>query len=102
MVDIFKTTFSNAFTSERIIVLLLTLYVLNLFYQPHKHVFATSIVHPYWYDMSSWNPSSWKTMVYLFYIISIMGADGLATQGARASTIMTLTLLNLNNSVPAC
>ena len=31
-----------------------------------------------------------------------MGADVLATQGARASTAMILTLLNQNNSVPAC
>ena len=42
MVDIFKTTFSNAFTSERIIVLLLTLYN-----------FAISIIPPYWQGKSS-------------------------------------------------
>ena len=30
-----------------------------------------------------------------------MAADGLATQGARASAAMLLTLLNQDNSVPA-
>ena len=29
--------------------------------------------------------------LYLFYIVSIMGADVLAMQGARASAIMILT-----------
>ena len=32
----------------------------------------------------SWNASSSKTMICLFYIINIMAADVLATQGARA------------------
>ena len=50
----------------------------------------------------SWNPSSSKTRTCLFYIINIMAADVLATQGARASTNMILIQLNQVNSVPAC
>ena len=53
----------------------------------------------------SWNPLSCKTRTYLFYIVNIMGADVLATQGARASATMILTnimtMLNRNNSVLA-
>ena len=37
------------------------------------------------------NPFSCKTRAYLSYIVSIMAADGLATQGARASAAMVLT-----------
>ena len=42
-----------------------------------------------------------KTITYLFYIVNIMGADVLATQGGRASGTMILTTLNSINSVPA-
>ena len=38
---------------------------------------------------------------HLFYIINIMAADDLATQGARASATMIFTMLNRINSVPA-
>ena len=48
----------------------------------------------------SWNPSSCNTMTYVYYIINIIAADGMATQGARASSTMILHMLNLNNSVP--
>ena len=43
-----------------------------------------------WHDTGSVNPSSFRTKTRLFYIVSIMGADVQATQGARASTAMTL------------
>ena len=36
---------------------------------------------------------------YLFYIVNIMGADVLATQGARASATMILAMLNQINLV---
>ena len=49
----------------------------------------------------SWNPLSCKTKTYLFYIVNIMGADVLATQGARASATMILTWLNRDISFPA-
>ena len=38
---------------------------------------------------------------YLFYMVNIMGADDLATQGARASASMILNESNRDNSVPA-
>ena len=43
---------------------------------------------------------SCKTWAYLFYIVNIMGADVLATQGAGASTTILLTSVNRNNSIP--
>ena len=43
-----------------------------------------------------------QVVLRLFYIVNIMGADVLTTQGARASQTMLLTMLNWNNSVPAC
>ena len=42
-----------------------------------------------------------QTKTYLFYIVNNMGADILATQGARAATIIAFTMLNCINSVPA-
>ena len=39
----------------------------------------------------SLNPSSWKTRTHLSYIVNIIAADVLATQGARASAAMILT-----------
>ena len=53
-------------------------------------------------DMTcNWNPLLCKKRTYLFYIVNIMGADVLATQGARASATMVLTVFNQINSVPA-
>ena len=40
-------------------------------------------------------------MAYLFYIVNIMAADVLVTQGARASAAIILAYLNRDNSVPA-
>ena len=37
----------------------------------------------------------------LFYIVNIMGADAMATQGARASATSILIMLNGNNSILA-
>ena len=42
-------------------------------------------------DTGGWNLSSDKTRAYLDYIVSIMTADDLATQGARASAAMIMT-----------
>ena len=56
------------------------------------------IFPPYWYDTDSLNHPSSKTRTYLFYIVNIMGADVLATQGARASATMILTMPNWINS----
>ena len=57
---------------------ILTLYVLN-FRRKHK-IFTFHVIPSHWYDTGSWNYSSRKTGTYIFYIISIMAADILATQ----------------------
>ena len=56
-----------------------------------KHIFTFSVFPPHWYDTGGWNPSSHKTRTYPFYIVNIMTAGVLATQGARTSTVMILT-----------
>ena len=43
-------------------------------------------------------PQVWQE---LFYMINVMGADVLASQGARASATMIYTMLNQINLVPA-
>ena len=57
----------------------------------HKHIFTFHVFHPHWYDTGGCNLFSSKTRTYLFYIVNIMAADVLATQGARASSTMVLT-----------
>ena len=59
--------------------------------QKQKHIFTISIIPLHWHDADSGNPSSCRTRTHLIYIVNIMAADGLAKQGAKASTIMTLT-----------
>ena len=66
----------------------------------HKNACTIYTISQYVHD-KGWNPSSCKTITYLFNIANIMGADVLATQGARTSATMILTMLNRNNSVPA-
>ena len=51
--------------------------------------------------LSFLNPSSSKARTYLLYIVNTMGADVLATLGARASANMIFTVLNRIKSVPA-
>ena len=77
----------------------LTLYTLN-FSEGTKHIFTFYDIPPHKCDTFSWNSSLSKTRTYLFYIVNIMDADVLATQGARASATMILTLLNRSNLVP--
>ena len=52
---------------------------------------SSHVIPPHWHDTGSWNPSSSRTRTYIFYTVNIMGADVLATQGARASATMILT-----------
>ena len=78
----------------------LTLYVLNFSEGTKTYKFTFYVIPPHWHDTGSWNPSSSKTRTYLFYIVNIMGAVVLATQGTRVSAIMILTMLNWVNSVP--
>ena len=72
-------------------------YVLNFSQETQKCIY--NLYH--FSKLTSLNYSSWKTRSYIFYVINIMGADGLATQGARASATTILTMLKRNNSVPA-
>ena len=75
-----------------------TFYVLFC-HQKHNHVFTISIIPPHWHDTSCWNPSSCESKTWLVFIVNIMAADDLATQGAMASATMISTLLKRNNSV---
>ena len=69
------------------------------FYGKHKNVSKTYIIPQHWHTTSSWSPSSCKTRTCIFYIVNIIVADVQATQGARASATMIMTMLNWNNSV---
>ena len=75
------------------------------FFRDNKksYVFTFHVIPPHWHDTGSWNPSSSKTRTYhvLSYIVIIMDADVLVTQGARASATMIL-MLNQINLVPTC
>ena len=71
-----------------------------MFQREQKQIFAFYVIHPHWYNRGSWNPTSSKTITYLFYIVNIMGVDVLATHGAGATTNMILTMLNRINSAP--
>ena len=72
-----------------------TLYIQN-------HIFTFYGIAPHWHYTVSQNPSSCKTRTFLFYIVNIMAADDLTTQGARASANMIFTMLNQIISVPTC
>ena len=56
-----------------------------------KHIFTFYVIPPHWYDTGGWNTSSNKTRTCPFYIVNIMAAGVLATQGARTSAVMILT-----------
>ena len=56
-----------------------------------KNTFAYFIIFQHWYGAGSANSSSWKTRTGLYYIVEIIAADDLATQGDSASAAMTLT-----------
>ena len=77
-----------------------TLYVL-FFQMKQKHKFEFYVISPYWHETGSWISTLRKIRRCLFYMVNIMGADVLATQGARVSATMISTMLNRINSVPA-
>ena len=77
----------------------LPLYML-IFPWKYKSVFKMYAILPHWHDTGRWNPYSCRTRNYILYIVNIMSANVLATQGARASGTMILTMLNRNNSAP--
>ena len=60
-------------------------------FQKYKRVFTFYVIPLHWHAKDNSNLSLYKTRTYLFYIVNIMVADVLATQGARASATMVLT-----------
>ena len=48
------------------------------------------IFPPHWHDTAGWNPSPCNAKAYPDFIVNIMPADVLATQGARTSAAMIL------------
>ena len=56
-----------------------------------NHIFTFYVIPSHWYDTVGGIPSSNKTRTYPFYIVNIMAAGVLATQGARTSAAMILT-----------
>ena len=69
-----------------------------IIWRKHKdiHVFIISVISRIWTCTSSCNLLSWKTGLHVSSIVNAMAADGLATQGARASAAIVLTLLSQN------
>ena len=76
-------------SKAKTVCIFLGIYCISTFY----------VIPPQWHDTGSWHPFSCKTLTYLVYIVNIMGVDVLATQGARPSTTMILTMLNRINYV---
>ena len=70
-----------------------------LFFRKVIHIFASIL--PLQNGTVNWNSSSWTTMIRLSCKVNTMAADGLATQGARASLAMVLTTFRRNIPVPA-
>ena len=73
----------------------------SIYQKIYKHVFIIYIIPPQWVNTDGWAPSPGKTRTYLLYILNIMAADVLATQGAMALATVISTMLNRNNSAPA-
>ena len=68
--------------------------------EKHKHIFIFYYISTLISDgTDSKNPSSWKIAAVSFYIVNIIVADDLATQGAKASAAMVLTYFSRN--IPA-
>ena len=55
------------------------------YFQREQTCINIYVIPPYLHDTGNWNPSSSKTRTYLFYIVNVICADALETQGARAS-----------------
>ena len=58
-----------------------------------SHIFAVFTNSKNQDGADSWNSSLLKTRTYLSYVTNIIAADGLVTQGARASTAVIFTKL---------
>ena len=73
IINVFKWSFLPCINSLRA----------KLFRGNIKHIFTFHVIPLHWYDTGDWNPSSNKTRTYPFYIVNIIAAGVLATQGAR-------------------
>ena len=62
----------------------------------HRNIFLCSFMSWYWYSAGSWDRSPWKTGTHVSYIVNIVTADDLATQGATVSVAMVLTYFSWN------
>ena len=62
----------------------------SIFHRKYKNISTIYIIPPHWHDTGSWNLSSCKKITYLFFMVNIIIAGVLATQGARASATMIL------------
>ena len=69
-----------------------------LFQRKQKHIFTFYVIPPHWHDTGCWNPFLCKTSTCLFYMVNIIDADALVTQGLRASATMIFAMLNRINS----
>ena len=56
----------------------------------HKIFFAFCIISQHWDGASSWNPSLWMTRTHPSCVVNTIAADGIATQGSRASAANVL------------
>ena len=62
----------------------------------HKKVFTFLIISGHWDRAGIWNPSPWKSMAYLYYVVNTMTAVDLTTQGARSSAVKVLSEICTN------
>ena len=60
-------------------------------------ILVCCIIPPNWNNAGSCDPTSWKTITYLYHIVTISAADDLATQGSD----MPLTVLAWRNKGPS-
>ena len=74
----------------------LTPYFSWIYFKKYKNIFAFSIFSSNWGTVDSWNLSSWNMRIYGSYVINVMAADDLATQGARSSAAMAFTYFSHN------
>ena len=73
----------------------------ELYLKKHKCVFVFHNITRKWNAAEGWNSVTWMTKIYPSYVVNSMAADGLATQGARASGAILLTPFILNIPLPA-
>ena len=63
----------------------LKLFAYSILHRKHKNVVVTNIIPPHWHDKDNWNRSLFMRGIYQIYIVNIMDADVLGTQGVRLS-----------------